>query len=144
MVHLLAASTWAGSMIFFALVVIPAVRRSLSPDKRKEVVKAIGLRYRILGWVTVFILLMTGFLLAGTHGVDWHSTFGKILIFKLILIGIMLLLLFLHDFILAPRALKVPFPSQEGSKQAVALLARINLVVVVVIVLCGVWLTTAS
>ena len=141
-VHLLAASVWLGSMVFFAAVIVPVVRRSLDPEKRREVIKAIGFRYRILGYLTVLILLMTGPLLAAGHGVDWHSQFGRVLTYKLILISMMLFFLFLHDFIFAPRTLNGKEFPREGDKKGIALLARINLFIVIIIMLCGVWLTT--
>lgn len=142
MVHLLAASIWLGSMVFFAAVIVPVVRRSLDPEKRREVIKAIGFRYRILGYLTVLILLVTGPFLAIRHGIDWHSTFGKALTYKLILIAMMLIFLFLHDFIFAPRALNGQGTHREADKKGIALLARINLLIVAMIMLCGVLLTT--
>lgn len=141
MIHLLAAAIWLGSMVFFAAVIIPVVRRTLDPEKRKELIKGIGFRYRILGYLTVAILLVTGPLLAIEHGFQWHSMFGTILIYKLALIVVMLILLLLHDLMFAPRALSRQGTSEKSSKRGMALVARINLVIVVAIILCGVLLT---
>ena len=141
-IHLLAASIWLGSMVFFAAVIVPVVRRAIDPEKRREVIKAIGFRYRILGYSTVLILLVTGPFLAFEHGVNWHSQFGRVLTYKLILIAMMLLFLFLHDFIFAPRTLIVKEDPREGNKKGIVFLARINLLIVIMIMLCGVLLTT--
>jgi putative copper resistance protein D len=141
-IHLLAASIWLGSMVFFAVVIVPVVRRSFDPEKRKEVIKAIGFRYRILGYSTILILLVTGPLLAIGHGVDWHSNFGTVLTYKLILIAMMLIFLFLHDFIFAPKTLNEKGAPREGDKNGITLLARITLLIVIMIMLCGVLLTT--
>ncbi|MFI5305007.1 MAG: DUF4149 domain-containing protein [Nitrospiria bacterium] len=141
MIHLLAASIWLGSMVFFALVIVPAIRRAIEADKRNELIIAIGSRYRIFGWATLGVLLVTGPLLVIQHGDRWHSTFGLILTFKLILIMTMLIFLLIHDFILAPKMLAVKDPKREGKRKTIALLARINLLIVVVIRFCGVWLT---
>jgi len=96
-IYLLAAIAWAGSMIFFSLVLIPGVRESLSPHHRPELVRAIGKRYRVMGWVSVGFLLVTGTILAWKRNEVWGSEFGQVLILKLILVGVMLLLTVLHD-----------------------------------------------
>jgi uncharacterized membrane protein len=141
-IHLFAASIWLGSMVFFAAVIVPVVRHTFDPEKRREVIKAIGSRYRILGYSTVLILLVTGPFLAAEHGLDWHSQFGRVLTYKLILIAMMLLFLFLHDFIFAPRTLNGKEFPRKGDKKGIALLARVNLLIVILIMLCGVLLTT--
>jgi putative copper resistance protein D len=142
MIHLLAAAVWLGSMVFFAIVIIPVVRRSLDLNMRKVIIKDIGFRYRILGYLTVVILLVTGPLLAEEHGIQWHSTFGTIFICKLVLVAVMLILLFLHDVIFAPKALSRQGISEESNKRGMAVIARVNLVIVVAIIVCGVLLTT--
>lgn len=140
MIHLLAASIWVGSMIFFALVVIPVLRHSsMDSEQRKTMIKAIGFRYRILGWATVGVLLTTGPILAGIRGVDWHSTFGKVLFFKLVLVSVMLVLLLLHDLVLS-RTLDAPAGLHGRERYWANLLARINLLIVVIILFCGLWL----
>lgn len=81
--------------------------------------------------------------MAWHQGVAWDSGLGRILILKLVLVGIMLALTSLHDFVLGPRLAKASHPHHAMRlRRAVIYLARLNLLVVLGIVLCGVWLTT--
>ena len=140
-VHLLAAVVWAGSMIFFSLVVMPALRQGLPPSQRQGLIRIIGRRYRIVGWASVGVLLITGSLMAWNHGVVWNSGFGLVLSLKLVLVGVMLALTAFHDFVLVRRAVQAKGPSQMESRRVILWLARANLLVVLGIILCGVWLT---
>lgn len=141
--HLLAVVIWAGGMIFFTLVVMPSIRRGLAPSQRQELIQVLGRRYRVMGWASIAVLLITGSLMTWHQGVAWDSGFGRILILKLILVGIMLALTSLHDFVLGPRVAKASNPHHATwLRRAVIYLARLNLLVVLGIVLCGVWLTT--
>lgn len=137
-VHLLSAVVWVGGMISFTLVIMPVLRKGLSPPQRREWIRNIGRRYRLVGWTSIVILLITGSLMAWSQGVEWGSEFGRVLSLKLVLVGVMLALTSLHDFVLGPRAAQT-----ENLRGIVLWLARLNLLVVVAIILCGVWLTTA-
>lgn len=139
--HLLAAVVWVGSMIFFSLVVMPSVRRVVSPPQRHDLVRVLGRRYRILGWASVGILLLTGPILAWRHGVIWDSGFGQLLSLKLVLIGLMLALTVLHDLSMGPRAVQLKVSPTEVQRQAIVWLARANLLVALAILVCGVLLT---
>jgi uncharacterized membrane protein len=141
MIHLLAAVVWVGSMIFFSLVVMPALRQGLPPPQRQELIRVLGRRYRIVGWVSIGVLLATGLLMAWRHGVVWSSGFGQLLSFKLVLVGVMLALTALHDLSIGPRAARLNVPLTGGQRQAIVWLARANILVVLGILLCGMWLT---
>ena len=140
-IHLLSAVVWVGSMIFFSLVVMPALRQGLPPSQRQELIRVLGRRYRVLGWVSIGVLLATGLLMTWRHGVVWGSGFGQLLSFKLILVGVMLALTVLHDLSIGPRVAQLNVPPTGGQRLAIVWLARVNLLVVLGILLCGVWLT---
>jgi len=58
-IHILAAMTWVGGLIYTAAVVVPlAVRRE--PAERQRVLRAFGGRFRWIGWGAVAISIMTG------------------------------------------------------------------------------------
>jgi putative copper export protein len=141
-VHLLAAVVWVGGMIFFSVVIMPAVRQALLPSQRQELVRIVGRRYRAVGWVSVGVLLATGSVMAWRQGVDWGSPFGRVLMLKLSLVVLMVALTATHDFVLGPRAAQAGNPDAERSRRAVIWLARMNLLVVLAIVVCGVWLSS--
>jgi hypothetical protein len=73
--------------------------------------------------------------------VVWSSGFGQILSLKLVLVGMMLALTVLHDLSMGPRGTRLKVPLTDGQRRAVVWLARVNLLVVLGIFLCGVWLT---
>ncbi len=141
--HLLAVLVWAGSMLFFSLVLMPALRKALPPIQRQEVIQVVGRRYRVVGWISVSVLLLTGSVMAWDHGVAWDSGFGRILSVKLILVGVMLVLTASHNVVLGSRAAQITSDKQRGERALTVWLARANILVVLGIVLCGVWLTTA-
>jgi putative copper export protein len=128
-------------MIFFSLVVMPALRHGLPPPQRQELIRALGRRYRVLGWTSIGVLLATGPLLAWRHGVVWSSGFGQLLSLKLVLVGIMLALTVLHDLSMGPRGAQLNVPLTDGQRLAIVWLARVNLLVVLGILVCGAWLT---
>ncbi|HEU4437873.1 MAG TPA: DUF4149 domain-containing protein, partial [Methylomirabilota bacterium] len=57
--HVLAAITWIGGMLFIALVLVPITRRLEDPALRTRLVHEIGLRFRAVGWIALGVLLAT-------------------------------------------------------------------------------------
>jgi putative copper resistance protein D len=112
LIHALAASIWLGGMFFIALVAVPILRKIESPTKRSEILSATARRFRIISWIAILVLLVTGFLNAINRGVimDLISTgaffssyFGKVITVKVVLILIMAVLSAIHDFLLGPQ-----------------------------------------
>ncbi|HET7876811.1 MAG TPA: DUF4149 domain-containing protein [Methylomirabilota bacterium] len=129
--HVLAAITWIGGMLFVALVLVPAIRRE-DPALRRRLVQAVGLRFRAVGWAALAVLVTTGlvnlwlapFLLGAPR---FHAKLG--------LVALALILQALHDFVLGPRA---SAPGADPSLRIRASwIARINVLIVLVIVLLG-------
>ncbi len=127
-------------MLFFSLVVMPALRQSLAPSQRGQVIQAVGRRYRVVGWTSIGVLLVTGPIIAWDHGVAWDSEFGQILGVKLFLVGVMLVLTIAHNLVLAPRVAQTTNLDHKRPKRLVIWLARVNILVVLGIIMCGVWL----
>lgn len=89
-VHVLGAVLWVGGQLTLTLVVVPLARRSLAPDRRVEVLRAVGRRFGMLtGAVFLPLQVGTGVLLARWHGVTWaalaHPGYGRLLAAKLCL-----------------------------------------------------------
>jgi putative copper resistance protein D len=129
--HLVAAITWIGGMLFVALVLVPIVRRE-EPALRTRLFHAVGVRFRTIGWIALSVLVATGL------GNLWlHPYFLRLPRFhwKLGLVALALALAVVHDFVLGPRA------GRPGAAPAVRVgaswIARINVLVVLVIVLLG-------
>jgi uncharacterized membrane protein len=106
-VHILAAISWVGGMIFVAFILGPYVRRSFPPEQRTPLMAAVGKRFSILGWCAIFTLICTGIYNAVRFLGSWDAllstTFGHILLVKIALVGVMIVLSILHDFFLGPR-----------------------------------------
>ncbi len=130
--HVLAAITWIGGMLFIALVLVPVTRRLDDPALRTRLVQDAGRRFRTVGWVALGVLVVTGLINLWIHPVLLSS---ERLHWKLALVGLALLLSAFHDFVLGPRA---GAPGADPSVRVRASwIARLNVVVVLVIVALG-------
>src|SRR5262249_27253703 len=58
--HLLAATVWVGGSLAIPLVITPVIRSRLPPDKRVEMIAAMGQRFRPFAWSALVVLALTG------------------------------------------------------------------------------------
>jgi uncharacterized membrane protein len=130
--HLLAAITWIGGMLFIALVLVPVTRRLADPALRSRLIQDTGRRFRTVAWIAVAALVATGLAnlwlrpyLVWTPRFQWKAG----------LVVLALALGVLHDFVLGPRA------GRPGADPALRVraswVARVNLLVVLAVVLLG-------
>lgn len=114
--HLLAATVWIGSIAFFGLVLVPALRAPDLAPQRTRLLTVVGLRYRLVGWLSLAILLVTGLSNLRLRGVPWEaltaaafwtSPWGRVLAWKLGLVTLLIAVHSLHDFVLGPRATRL-------------------------------------
>lgn len=132
-VHVLAAVVWLGGMLFLALVLVPVARGIGDPAVRSELIGRAGRRFRSVAWVALGLLLASG-----VASLLTRPSYLQILTFqvKLALVLLALILSTLHDFVLGPRANRLPAEAQQARKW-VTVLARVNVLVVLAIVLLG-------
>jgi uncharacterized membrane protein len=131
-IHVLAAVTWIGGMLFIALVLVPAARRLEDPALRTRLVHDVGLRFRTIGWVAIGVLVVTGLLNLWMHPVLLSASRFH---WKVGLVVLALILSAFHDFVLGPRA---GAPGADPSARVRASwIARINVLVVLAIVALG-------
>jgi len=127
--HLLAATVWIGSIAFFGLVLVPALRAPDLAPQRTRLLTVVGLRYRLVGWLSLAILLVTGLSNLRLRGVPWEaltaaafwtSPWGRVLAWKLGLVTLLIAVHSLHDFVLGPRATRLLAldPGSEESARA--------------------------
>ena len=106
-VHILAAISWVGGMIFVAFILGPFVRRAVPPESRTLLMAAVGKRFSVLGWSAIFTLVCTGIYNAvrflGSWNALFDTTFGHLLLVKIGLVAVMIVLSSAHDFFLGPR-----------------------------------------
>jgi uncharacterized membrane protein len=130
--HVLAAITWIGGMLFVALVLVPVVRSQADPALRARLFHQVGVRFRVVGWVALLLLLATG--LANLWMRPYLLTLSRFQ-WKLGLVVLALGLSALHDFVLGPRA-GVP-GADPALRVWASWIARINVLVVLIVVVLG-------
>ena len=130
--HILAAITWIGGMLFLALVLVPVTRRLEDRALRVRLFHEVGLRFRTVGWIALGVLAATGI---GNLWLYPSLLTAPRFQWKLGLVVLALVLAAVHDFDLGPRA---GDPGADPSiRVRASWLARINVVVVLVILLLG-------
>jgi putative copper export protein len=128
--HITAACAWVGGLLFFSLVLVPVLRRSPGPHAR-ELVLAVGRRFRVVGWTSLAILLLTGaanvlFRVPFEQLFDaalWSSAWGRLLACKLSLVLLTVVVSVLHDRS-GSRAARAEAPAQRKPGGAASLLGR--------------------
>ncbi len=106
-IHLVAAITLIGGLLFSQVVLTPVVRKTPSDSKSREIIRLAGRRFRTIAWVSLIILILTGAyqMLNESGSARIETAWGVVLMLKLFLFAIAFGLLLIHDFILDPYAL---------------------------------------
>lgn len=144
-VHLLAAITWAGGMVFLALVLVPVTRRFQQPPGfSAQVLSAAARRFRIVAWICLALLVASGIWFLSERGFGFDQIFrsgertAQVLRVKLSLVGAVLALSALHDFVLGPvmarKLVELRSSGVRGERlarehRAVSWIARLNLLI---------------
>ncbi len=149
--HVLAAMLWLGGMFFLAVVGAPVLRAVDPPALRQQLFQELGIRFRTVGWWAIGVLVITGVInLHYRHWLRWDGVLknvafwrtatGHALAAKLGAVAAMIVVSFVHDFIVGPRAGTVPPGSAKGLalRKRAALLARVNAVLGVIVVIAAV------
>lgn len=149
-VHVLAALLWLGGMFFLAVVGAPVLRRVEPVSLRRDLFTRVGEQFRLIGWIAIAVLLVTG---AGnlyfrgvlrsavlTDAAFWDSSYGRILALKLVAVFAMLIVQAAHDFIYGPRSGRLDPQSPQGvrARKTAAWLGRLNAIAGLVVVLTAV------
>lgn len=149
-VHLLAALFWLGGMFFVAIVAAPVLRRTQSPADRAMLFQRLGERFRWTGWIAVAVLLATGALNLWFRGLwswrvlgsapFWSTAYGRSLGWKVGAVALMLVVSFLHDFVLGPAASRHEpgSPEAAAARRRASWLARLNALLGLVAVVAAV------
>jgi uncharacterized membrane protein len=149
--HVLAAITWLGGLFFFGLVGAPVVRRMEPAALRQRLFHVLGLRFRVVGWSALAVLVATG--LVNLHyrgllrwrgtlgeGAFWATPLGRALAVKLAAVAAMLVVSFFHDWVYGPRSGLVDAESPEAGRlrRRAVTLAQINTLLALVVVAAAV------
>lgn len=102
-IHLLSAIVWVGGTIVLVFVGVPAIRK-LDGEARATALRALGRRWRPLGWSAMGVAVLSGLWLTDRHGGFDESalstTFDKTLIAKSVLVVFLCVSAVVHDYIL--------------------------------------------
>jgi len=105
-VHLLSATVWVGGTIVLVFVGVPAIRK-LEGEARATAMKALGRRWRPLGWSAMGIAILSGLWLthlhSGLNSAALSTDFDRTLILKSVLVVLLCIGALIHDYVLGPR-----------------------------------------
>ena len=147
--HILAAATWVGGIIFLVVVAVPSLRK-LDKSAAEPMLRATVFRFRAVGWIAFAVLLVTGLYNLHMRGIGWAeltdpafraTSSGKALLVKLAGFAVVLVLSAVHDFSIGPRALAAleqGSPEAQRLRKQTGMIGRINGLVTLVIVFCAV------
>lgn len=152
--HILAAVMWVGGMLFLVFVLMPALRTIEDARLRAKLIRVTGIRFRLVGWACLSVLLVTGFLNLLARGVPpdmladpafWATGYGHTLGAKIVLFLVILSLSATHDLLIGPRANAAQRIDAGGGeakqlRRMAIWFGRLNLVLSVIVVLLGVML----
>jgi uncharacterized membrane protein len=68
--HVLASVSWIGGMIFLSLVLAPLVRSRQAAPECMALFRSAALRFRIVVWLAMGVLLTTGPVLLSQRGME--------------------------------------------------------------------------
>jgi putative copper export protein len=114
--HIVAAMAWVGGMLFLVLVVVPMLRKPALRERALELMHVLGVRFRLVGWIAIGTLVLTGIFNVLYRGFSFGSFFdgslyqgqwGRILATKLGLVAVVLTMSAVHDFWIGPKATRL-------------------------------------
>lgn len=114
--HILAAITWIGSMIYNQAAVAPALTKSLGNTKTHAVSGLIMKNFSPLTWISLVVLIATGIYAAVDKSdkfTSWTNGPGLVLTIKLVLVVVMIIILILQAFVYGPRMKKLLTPNTK-------------------------------
>lgn len=152
--HIVSAIIWIGGMFFLILVLIPVLRKPEFRPLFPSLFHNVGLRYRLVGWISLALLIITGIFNLGYRGYGFgdlvsgrlfEGPFGRTLFMKLVTVALILMISAIHDFWLGPTAgalLREDPLSPRGlsMRRAAVMLGRLNFVLALLVVLLAVLL----
>lgn len=148
-VHVLAAITWVGGVLFMGMVALPSARR-FDEATHRQVTSVVGLRFRAVGWSCLALLVLTGAYMAHAWGATWTNVFNltffdsthtRLLGYKLLAVAVMLVVSGVHDWYIGPRATRAqPHTAQaERLRRAAKWLGMVTGLLVLVIAVLAVF-----
>jgi copper resistance protein D len=149
-IHVLAAMLWLGGMFFLAVVGAPVLRMVEPPALRAQLFHKLGRQFRLVGWIAITVLVVTGFINLYYRGMlswtqlsseaFWATRYGHALAWKLGAVTVMIGVSAIHDFVHGPAAARLApgTPAALTARRRAAWMARINAIVGIIVVIAAV------
>src|SRR4029079_12025789 len=130
--HVLSASVWVGGTVALVFIGVPAIRQ-LEGEARATALRALGRRWRPIGWSAMGVAILSGLWLTDRHG-GFHraaldSDFDRTLILKSVLVALLVVGGLLHDFVLGPRlqrGLRAGAPTAPVTRRQLVVVGWLN------------------
>jgi len=125
--HILAAVTWIGSMIYSMFAMAPALKHLGTPRANAINMIAAG-RFSPLTWASLVVLIITG-IYAVSGNVDKLSPLfgqpaGNVLFVKLLLVAALIVILLFQIYSLSPQMKKIINPATPKDQENTLEMAR--------------------
>ena len=146
--HIISAMAWVGGMLFLVTVLVPLLRTPAMRPQAAELFSAVGTRFRVVGWVALATLVVTGvFNVMGRgyrfeqllNGDAFAGRWGGTLALKLSFVAMIVVMSGIHDFWLGPRAIRLarenaPQEEREKWRRIASVLGRTTFVLALAVV----------
>ena len=143
-VHVLASCVWVGGTVALVFVGVPAIRR-LEGEARATAMRALGRRWRPLGWSAMGVAIVSGLSLThehgGLNGAGLETAFDRTLIVKSALVAVLCLGALLHDYVLGPRLqreLRKKEPAAAVTRRRLVAVGWVNFALTIAVPVLGV------
>ena len=142
-VHLLSATIWVGGTIVLVFVGVPAIR-TLEGEARATAMRALGRRWRPLGWSAKGIAILSGLWLTHLHGglssAALSTDFDRTLILKSVLVALLVVGALIHDYVLGPRLqreLRASDPQAPATRRRLVFVGWFNFSLTIAVPILG-------
>lgn len=142
-VHLLSATIWVGGTVVLVFVGVPAIRR-LDGEARATAMRALGRRWRPLGWSSMGVAILSGLWLTELHGgfnrQALDTDFDRTLIVKSVLVALLCVGAAIHDYVLGPRLqreLRAGAPEAPETRRRLVIVGWVNFSLTIAVPVLG-------
>ena len=142
--HVLSAAVWVGGTVALVFVGVPAIRR-LEGEARATAMRALGRRWRPLGWSAMGVAVVSGLWLTHEHGGLSRDALGtdfdRWLIAKSALVAVLVAGALVHDYVLGPRLqrqLRAAAPEAPATRRRLVLVGWLNFALTLAVPVLGV------
>ena len=139
-VHLLAAAVWVGGTVALVFVSVPVVRE-LEGEARARAMRGLGERWRPIGYGALGIAIVTGVPLVSRDWDDDGSSFHWVAVVKAVLVALLLLASYMHNFVLGPRVARELREGRRDSYRRLQVVGWISLGLTLTVPVLGVALS---